>query len=102
MRFVFAVQHASFQVPKTLSLNWYVPQRGGEVAFPPLRTEQRRQLTVRLKRQHGDLNPHGFDYEAWMFERGIRATGYVRTSVRTGDSTILLAQAESGFLPSIQ
>ena len=24
------------------------------------------------------MNPHGFDYEAWLFERGIRATGYVR------------------------
>ena len=33
---------------------------------------------MRLKRPHGTSNPHGFDYEAWLFERGLRATGYVR------------------------
>jgi competence protein ComEC len=32
---------------------------------------------LRLKRPHGLVNPHGFDYEAWLLERGIRATGYV-------------------------
>ena len=35
-------------------------------------------LTVRLKRPHGVLNPHGFDLELWLFERGIGATGSVR------------------------
>src|SRR2546422_775248 len=35
-------------------------------------------FTVRLRRPHGNLNPHGFDYEAWLLERGIGATGYVR------------------------
>ena len=35
-------------------------------------------LTVRLRRPHGNVNPHGFDYEAWLLERGIGATGYVR------------------------
>jgi competence protein ComEC len=35
-------------------------------------------LTVRLRRPHGHLNPHGFDYEAWLLERGVGATGYVR------------------------
>jgi competence protein ComEC len=44
----------------------------------PVRAGERWRFTVRLKRPHGNLNPHGFDYEAWLFERGIRATGYVR------------------------
>jgi len=35
-------------------------------------------FTVRLRRPHGVVNPHGFDYEAWLLERGIGATGYVR------------------------
>ena len=35
-------------------------------------------MTIRLKRPHGNANPHGFDYEAWLLERGIRATGHVR------------------------
>jgi competence protein ComEC len=36
-------------------------------------------MTVRLHRPHGNANPHGFAFEAWMLERGIRAVGYVRT-----------------------
>ena len=35
-------------------------------------------LTVRLRRPRGTANPYGFDYEAWLLERGIHATGYVR------------------------
>lgn len=35
------------------------------------------QMQVHLKRSHGLLNPGGFDYEKWLFSRGIRATGYV-------------------------
>ncbi len=39
-------------------------------------------LMVRLKRPHGFANPGGFDYEGWLFQRGIRASGYVRKSER--------------------
>ena len=35
-------------------------------------------LTVRLRRPHGVQNPGGFDYEAHLFARGVRAVGYVR------------------------
>jgi len=36
-------------------------------------------LTVRLKKIHGTMNPGGFDYEAWSFQKGIQAQGYVLT-----------------------
>lgn len=39
---------------------------------------ERWRLTVRLRAPHGTLNPHGFDYELWLFEQGIPATGSVR------------------------
>ncbi|HYN27083.1 MAG TPA: DNA internalization-related competence protein ComEC/Rec2, partial [Burkholderiales bacterium] len=39
---------------------------------------QRWRLSARLRRPHGNANPGGFDFEAWMLERGIRAVGYVR------------------------
>lgn len=42
-----------------------------------LQAGDRWQFQVRLKRPHGLLNPGGFDYEKWLFSRGIRATGYV-------------------------
>jgi len=34
-------------------------------------------LVARLYRPHGGVNPGGFDYDAWLLERGIRATGNV-------------------------
>jgi competence protein ComEC len=45
----------------------------------PLRAGDNWQMTVRLKAPHGNSNPHGFDYELWLWEQGIQATGYVRT-----------------------
>lgn len=44
----------------------------------PVHAGERWRLTVRLKRPHGSANAHTFDYEAWLLERGIGATGYVR------------------------
>ena len=42
------------------------------------RAGQRWRFAVRLKAPHGNLNPHGFDYELWLWEQGVGATGYVR------------------------
>lgn len=82
LRFDFDIEHSTLPAPKRISLAWYRgfrPQEDGEVhAAPRVSAGERWRFTVRLKRPHGNLNPHGFDYEAWLFERGIRATGYVR------------------------
>ena len=48
-----------------------------------LRAGERWQMTVRLKAPHGNSNPHGFDYELWLWEQGIQATGHVRAGVRS-------------------
>ncbi|WP_153147788.1 DNA internalization-related competence protein ComEC/Rec2 [Dechloromonas sp. H13] len=81
-RFEFAVEKVSTAtavVPRRIMLSWYQGQRDGEeFVRQPLRPGERWQLTVRLKRPHGNANPNGFDYEAWLLERDIRATGYVR------------------------
>jgi competence protein ComEC len=82
VRFDFAVEQAPPGVPATISLAWYAASLGEEGAaktLPDLRGGQRWQWTVRLKRPHGNINPHGNDYEGMLFERGVRATGYVRT-----------------------
>ncbi len=44
---------------------------------PALRMNQEWLLPVRLKKIHSTMNPGGFDFEAWAFENGIRAKGYV-------------------------
>ena len=56
-------------------------------------TGERWQLAVRLKRPHGFSNPGGFDYERWLFQQRIRATGYVRKDVRNRKI------AEAGLAP---
>jgi competence protein ComEC len=69
-------------VPPTIALTWYAQRaKGGGDAIPPPRiaSGQRWRIEVRLKRPRGLSNPHGFDFEPWALERGIRATGYVRT-----------------------
>jgi competence protein ComEC len=91
------------QVPPRIMLSWYRGQHRDERRAAPseaptealtdaltdalteepstapiIRPGERWRFTVRLKRPHGNANPHGFDYEAWLFERGLRATGYVR------------------------
>ncbi len=45
---------------------------------PRLRAGERWRLAVRLKPRHGYMNPGGFDYERWLFEQGVKATGYLR------------------------
>ncbi len=79
VRFEFEVERAAARVPSRLWLAWYRGWREEEWHRPPpVHAGERWQLTVRLKRPHGNQNPHGFDYEAYLFERGLRATGYVR------------------------
>ncbi|QBQ53341.1 DNA internalization-related competence protein ComEC/Rec2 [Nitrosococcus wardiae] len=79
LRFAFAVERLLFKgqtwhVPKRVRLSWYQD--------PPseLNVGDRWQLTVRLKRPRGFMNPGGFDYEGWLFRQGFRATGYVRSA----------------------
>lgn len=79
-RFVFEVEQAEMPgVPRRLLLGWYRGRAEAESELAqPVHAGERWRLVVRLKRPHGNLNPHGFDYEAQLFERGLRATGYVR------------------------
>lgn len=67
-------------LPSHIVLSWWGAPAGvdGGGLSPGLHAGERWQLTVRLRRPHGTLNPAGFDYEAWLLERNIRATGYVR------------------------
>jgi len=87
VRFELAVEDAvtagpgptAFRAPGRVLLAWYnglTPEEFQEVL--PVRPGERWRLTARLRLPHGNANPHGFDYEAWLLERGIGATGYVR------------------------
>lgn len=63
------------QYPKKIRLSWF-----GKISSA-VKAGERWQFAVRLKQPHGMRNPGGFDYEKWLFERKIRATGYVKKSL---------------------
>ncbi len=92
-RFEFEVEQsepAEAHVPHQLLLSWFngiAPEEFQEVGA--LRAGERWRFTVRLKRPHGLANPYGFDYEAWLIERGIRATGYVRPGAEKIDDLVI-------------
>lgn len=70
---------AGVKLPDRVMLSWYQGRRDGEDFMRlPVKPGERWRFTVRLKRPHGNANPGGFDYEAWLLERNIRATGYIR------------------------
>jgi competence protein ComEC len=73
---VDAVRTPRAQVPSRLSLAWFA-SRDDEDAVPVVHAGERWQLTVRLRRPHGNVNPGGFDLEAWLLQQNLRATGYV-------------------------
>ena len=81
---VESVQTRDARVPSRIQLAWYrswddLPA-AAETAEPrAVRPGERWHFTVSLKRPHGNANPYGFDYEAWLLERNIRATGTIRS-----------------------
>ncbi len=86
LRFRFEVESAQrrgqrVEIPAVLGLGWYGGFHEDAVLTQPqteLRAGQRWRYTLRLRRPHGNLNPHGFDRELQLFEQGLRATGTVR------------------------
>jgi len=84
-RFEFDVETVhtpGVHVPSRIALSEY------GTAATTLAPAQRWSLTVRLKRPHGTLNPGGFDVEMWMLERGLRASGYVRSDAQQHDDWV--------------
>lgn len=107
VRFSFAVDNATLDgqpitLADALSLAWYLPRGDGAASAqatpatapegeqaeatpdsdrcePCVKPGERWRLNVRLKQPHGSRNPYGFDYELWLWEQGLGATGYVRT-----------------------
>lgn len=61
-------------LPARLRLSWH--------AAPVLAAGETWRLAVRLKRPRGLLNPHAFDYEAWLAAHRVGATGAVKAGAR--------------------
>jgi len=90
LRFDFEPESAEVKLPARILLSWYRSPWQGElrdeqpsVLSAPVHPGERWRFSVRLRRPHGHFNPHGFDYDAWLLERGVGATGYVRSGKRS-------------------
>ena len=84
-----ALGAAQAVLPSQIYLGWYgaaAPDANGLLELQrqvgDLRAGERWKMNVRLKAPHGNSNPHGFDYELWLWEQGLQATGYVRAGPR--------------------
>ena len=115
LRFQFDPESATLsgqavQLPPRLMLGWYAGREEGAIADPlllSLRAGQRWRLTLRLRRPHGNLNPHGYDFELHLFERNHGATGYVREGPKGAvklaeDAGFPLARLRQSVRDSIQ
>ena len=84
-RFRFRIEQSLWRgqpvtLPARVYLGWYGASSRDDAQVLPdaIQAGERWRVRVRLKAAHGHLNPRGFDYELWLWEQGIRATGYVR------------------------
>jgi len=106
LRFRLQVESAqrgeqTIDVPQVMDVGWYAGaysislapasaapadgfDRSSGLSRQPgdLKAGERWQMTLRLKAPHGGRNPHGFDYELWLWEQGVQATGYVRAGAK--------------------
>lgn len=84
-RFNFAVEHAELDgqtvtnLPHRVALSWYVRPHEDEGVPVQVQPGERWQLKLHLQRPHGTANIGSFDYEVWLLEQRLRATGAVRT-----------------------
>jgi competence protein ComEC len=101
MRFDFKVEQAldGAPIPGRIALSWYYSFQGkAQANWQAPCPGERWQLTVRLRRPHGNANPYGFDYEVWLLERNLRATG----TVRADDRLTLKNQRLDDFVPGFR
>jgi competence protein ComEC len=106
------LEGAPVALPPQLYLGWYaeffmaprpVAASAAEPRLPqPMRAGERWQMTVRLKAPHGNSNPHGFDYELWLWEQGLQATGSVRVGIRDIPPIKLSASATYSPLHAVE
>lgn len=69
--FLFSLKKINNQSASGLvKLSWRYPQQ-------KLFVGDKWQFAIRMKKIHGLMNPGGFDYEAWAFQEGIKAQGYI-------------------------
>jgi len=91
VRFDFRIDSLRFEgkryaSPGRVRLSWYE-------ADTSIGAGEHWRLVARLKPVHGFMNPGGFDYEGWLYRKGIAVRGYVsrhgeKRRIKTSDSLL--------------
>lgn len=109
MRFNFTVERAQMldgaplAIPPRIALSWYAGfDREDKRPDIEVQPGERWQFLVRLRRPHGNANPYGFDYEAWLLEQNLRATGTVRTGKQSAGVNRRLDAFAPGFSHAVE
>jgi len=92
-RFYFVPINPPQGMPDKIQVSWYRQGKTRLADLPAPRAGEVWRFALRLRQPHGNLNPHGFDYEAWAFERDIGAIGVVRPS----SANARLGEGPEGF-----
>lgn len=96
-----SLEHKKEKLPfaAKVRISWY-STRGNKNFYKnkaKLKAGQRWQFWLRLKQPHGFMNPGGFDYEGWLYQKKIRATGYVRVNAKKQQFAKMLDDKASGY-----
>ncbi|HCX81526.1 MAG: DNA internalization-related competence protein ComEC/Rec2 [Curvibacter sp. RIFCSPHIGHO2_12_FULL_63_18] len=108
LRFTLRVEQALLEglevtVPARMAVAWYATgyalggeQTGLQRVPAPLSAGERWQFTLRARAPHGSMNPHGFDYELWLWGQGVQASAYVRAGPKDPEP---LRLGQTGWAP---
>lgn len=101
-RFEFNIETMEFNNQKIASIgkvriSWYKKREHWSKKTLNIKAGQRWQFWLRLKQPHGFMNPGGFDYEGWLYQKKIRATGYVRINTKKKQFAKKLDDEVSGY-----
>ena len=103
-RFEFDIEALEFKKLKRTSpgkvrISWYQNAQSKKQfeSDIKLKAGQRWQFWLRLKQPHGFMNPGGFDYEGWLYQKKIRATGYVRIKANEKKFAKMLDEKSQGY-----
>ena len=103
-RFEFDIETLKYNKQKLPSIgkvriSWYGKHKKGKnnLHKTKIKAGQRWQFWLRLKQPHGFMNPGGFDYEGWLYQKKIRATGYVRFNSKKKQHAKKLDEEATGY-----
>lgn len=103
-RFEFDIETLDYKkenidFPAKIRISWYRQSYGHKnlKSNIQIKAGQRWQFWLRLKQPHGFMNPGGFDFEGWLYQKKIRATGYVRINAKKQQFAQMLDEKAQGY-----